>query len=403
LIDPIYDYGHSDGVSVTGGYVYRGSAIPALIGHYLFADFGSGRIWRLDEAAGSYAAVELLAPGYSIAAFGEAADGELFVVDFSGAIYALAPGAASGSGAGVPALLSATGCFDALDPASPAAAMIPYGVAAPFWSDGAVKERWFAIPDGTRIAVGADGDFGFPPGSVLAKHFRLHGELVETRLLMRHPDGGWAGYTYEWNAAGTDAERVVGGRTAAKAGQDWIYPSEGECMNCHSVAAGIALGPEMAQLNHPVVYAATGRTANQLATLDSIGMFMSPLGDPTALPALTDPSDSAATLDDRARSYLHTNCAQCHRPGGPTPVDLDLRASTSIGLTNACGVQPVAGDVGIANALIVAPGEPERSALLARVMARDANAMPPLASVLVDAVGSALLHEWIAAMDASCE
>jgi hypothetical protein len=66
-------------------------------------------------------------------------------------------------------------------------------------------------------------------------------------------------------------------------------------------------------------------------------------------------------------------------------------------------VQPVAGDVGIANALIVAPGEPERSALLARVMARDANAMPPLASVLVDAVGSALLHEWIAAMDASCE
>jgi hypothetical protein len=132
-------------------------------------------------------------------------------------------------------------------------------------------------------------------------------------------------------------------------------------------------------------------------------MFISPLGDPAALPALADPSDSTAALEDRARSYLHTNCAQCHRPGGPTPVDLDLRASTSIALTNACGALPVAGDVGIANALIVAPGEPDRSVLLARVIARDANAMPPFASALVDASGSALLREWIAAMDASCE
>jgi len=66
--------------------------------------------------------------------------------------------------------------------------------------------------------VGADGDFAFPPGSVTMKHFRLGGKLVETRFFVRHGDGTWGGYSYEWNDAETDAallpaakERVVNG------------------------------------------------------------------------------------------------------------------------------------------------------------------------------------------------
>ena len=46
-IDPIAEYSHAQGISITGGFVYRGSAIPALVGRYVFGDFGSGRIWHV--------------------------------------------------------------------------------------------------------------------------------------------------------------------------------------------------------------------------------------------------------------------------------------------------------------------------------------------------------------------
>src|SRR5690606_12185056 len=59
-IDPVHDYPRAEGQSVTGGYVYRGTAIPALVGQYVFGDYVSGRIWRLvDDGAGGYVADEL--------------------------------------------------------------------------------------------------------------------------------------------------------------------------------------------------------------------------------------------------------------------------------------------------------------------------------------------------------
>ena len=166
---------------------------------------------------------------------------------------------------------------------------------------------------------------------MILKNFRLNDQIVETRLLMRHPDGVWAGYTYEWNDAQTAATRVIGGKTRSVQGQTWIYPSEGACLQCHTSAAGFSLGPEIAQLNGSLTYAETGRTANQLDTLAGIGMFSAPLPGPSgSLPALVDPSDSGASLSDRARDWLHTNCSQCHRPGGPTPSNMDLRFSTAL-------------------------------------------------------------------------
>jgi len=93
LVWPVEQYGHGVGVSVTGGYVYRGAAIPALRGYYLFADFGSGRIWMMKGAAGS----RLRAPGLdgrvsSVSSFGEDASGELYVVSLEGAVYRIVAG-----------------------------------------------------------------------------------------------------------------------------------------------------------------------------------------------------------------------------------------------------------------------------------------------------------------------
>ncbi|MEL7538788.1 MAG: PQQ-dependent sugar dehydrogenase [Pseudomonadota bacterium] len=88
--DPIHVYGRNDGVSVTGGYVYRGSAAPALAGRYVFGDFGTGRIWSIDPDVQTPGPSTLLVEsGLSIASFGEDTAGELYVIDYGGALYQL--------------------------------------------------------------------------------------------------------------------------------------------------------------------------------------------------------------------------------------------------------------------------------------------------------------------------
>ena len=346
---PVAEYGRSAGQSITGGYVYRGTAIPALVGRYVFADFVTGRLWHI--ARDTPPTLDLtqapsLATGLSIASFAEGVDGELYVVNHGGTLHRLRSGVTGGGT--VATQLSATGCVLPGDATKPATGLVPYAPNAPFWSDGADKERYLGLPNGTTIAVDASGDFELPNGTVLMKHFRLAGRLVETRLFMRHTDGEWAGYTYEWNAQGNDATRVTGGKTVSVNGQDWVFPSEAQCLACHTSAAGRALGLEIAQLNGALLYPQTGRVANQIVTLNSVQMFNPPVtAAPSALPALPDPSGGAGTLQERARAYLHTNCAQCHRPNGGTPTNLDLRYTTPLALTNACNVTPQAGDVGI--------------------------------------------------------
>ncbi len=399
-IDPVFDYPRSEGISITGGYVYRGSAIAELYGHYVFADYGNGRIWRLvDDGAGGYESDLLIESGLAIASFGVDNDGELYVVDIAGGtLHRIVP-AADGSGDDndlpVPTLLSGSSCVNPDDPAQAGVAMIPYAGIASSWFDGALRERWFAIPDGTSIAVDADDRFVFPEGSVLMEHFRLDDRLVETRLLMRHPGDGWAGYSYEWNEAQTDATLLLGGKEENIDGQIWRFPSSGQCLVCHRSGAGVTLGLELAQLNDDFLYAITGRTANQLTTLDGTGFLTTLVGDSDVWPVMTDPHDDDAPLPQRARAYLHANCAHCHGAEGNRIAGLDLRYTTGLEGTGACGQPPQGTGLGITNPQLIAPGEPERSVLLERMLRRDANAMPPLATTVVDDAGTALIDAWI--------
>ena len=210
-----------------------------------------------------------------------------------------------------------------------------------------------------------DGDWDFPNGTVLMKNFRLGTRLIETRLFMRHPDGDWAGFTYEWNAQQTDATLVRGRRRCATSATASTGSSRAraQCLAVpHDAAAGRALGLETAQLNRDFTYPQTGRTANELATLSHIGMFTPAIADPATQPAMPDPADASAPLGNRARAYLHTNCSQCHRPGGPTPSTMDLRYTTALQRTNTCNATPQSGDLGIgANARLIAPGSAANS------------------------------------------
>lgn len=397
LIDPITEYPRSDGQSITGGFVYRGTAIPELVGKYIFADFGSGRIWALQpDGQGGYTNDLLIDTNFGPTSFGVDQDGELYLTDLNNSRLRKLELAGAGTPDTIPTLLSNTGCTDPGDVTQPSAGLVPYDINALFWSDGAAKERFIGLPNGTTITRDANDDWDFPNGTVVVKNFRLQGNLVETRHLMRHPDGVWAGYTYEWNGQQTEATRVQGGKTVNIGGQDWIYPSEGQCMVCHTSAAGFSLGPETSQLNKDFTYPSTQRIASQLETLDHIMMFTTPLPGPASgLPELTDPQDMSASLNDRARAYLHTNCAGCHRPGGPTPSTMDFRYTTSLSNTNACDAVPLEGDLGIANARLIAPGDSARSIVINRISRRDSDGMPPLGSNLVDSDGVALLVSWI--------
>lgn len=91
---PVAEYSHDLGCSVTGGYVYRGTAFPRMAGAFYFGDFCSGRIWALyRNAAGQWTTAQMLQPGLGISSFGEDEAGELYVTDLgSGRLYRLVAG-----------------------------------------------------------------------------------------------------------------------------------------------------------------------------------------------------------------------------------------------------------------------------------------------------------------------
>jgi glucose/arabinose dehydrogenase len=108
LVDPVEEYSHTFGCSVTGGYVYRGCAIPDLVGTYFFGDYCTGRIWsfRYDGTTltDSTERTSELDPGsLNISSFGEDWNGELYIVHYGGTIYKIVPN-------GVPSACGATSC-----------------------------------------------------------------------------------------------------------------------------------------------------------------------------------------------------------------------------------------------------------------------------------------------------
>lgn len=93
LVLPVAEYSHSQGCSVTGGYVYRGSAIPAAVGHYFYGDFCSGRVWSFrytGEASEQRAWPGLGTDG--LASFGVGGNGELYLVSIRGSVWKLTAG-----------------------------------------------------------------------------------------------------------------------------------------------------------------------------------------------------------------------------------------------------------------------------------------------------------------------
>ncbi|MES2885412.1 MAG: PQQ-dependent sugar dehydrogenase [Pseudomonadota bacterium] len=409
FIEPIFEYNHDLGCSITGGVVYRGGAIPQLAGQYLYGDFCSGTIWALQHENGQRALGNIaLGSVPNPSGFGEDSRGEVYITAYDGFVYRVEANTATPGIMPFPQKLSETGLFTNTAALTPNAGLIEYEINAPFYSDGTRKRRWFGIPENTAVGFSATEKYDLPVGSATVKHFEItkaDGSVrrLETRVFLRYADG-WQGYTYKWNAAGTDADLLADSQTetitvrtdeGTTRTQDYEYPSRAACLNCHTAAAGVPLGVRTAQLNRNKAFGSV--TDNQLRAYNQVSLFDRNIGAASQYVVQVNPADATAPLAARARSYLDVNCAQCHQPGGPTGTDMDLRMATATGSTRTVGVAPTGGDLGIAGAQRIRAGNKAQSLVWERMRRLDSNRMPPIASHVVDEAGLALIGQWIEA------
>lgn len=294
----------------------------------------------------------------------------------------------------------------------------PYELNTPLFSDYSNKHRFIYVPPGSSAKYDAEETLDFPVGTCIVKTFGyLHdlrdpakGEkIVETRLLIRKPDG-WVGLPYRWNDDMSDAKlAVAGGREevswihsdGTEKTLNYIIPNMNQCKQCHENSKVIKpIGPKARHLNRDHAYD-TG-VENQLQHFARMGYLSGLPEDFAQVPRLPDAFNPASgSLEDRARAYLDINCAHCHNPKGPAYTSgLDLsyyqRDHGRFGVMKP----PVAAGRGAGTGKVgIMPGKPDESILVYRIESTDPGVMmPQLPRQIVHEEGVALVREWITAM-----
>ncbi|MCC6623420.1 MAG: hypothetical protein IT385_19325 [Deltaproteobacteria bacterium] len=295
-----------------------------------------------------------------------------------------------------PFVLSEVGLFHE---GAPAPDLITFEPTYALWSDGLEKRRWLRLPEGATLDTRDPDHWQLPVGAILFKDFALRapGEAnarsLETRVIARTGPGPmdyWMG-AFVWRADGSDADFARAG-VVDVAGSDHDVPSAERCWSCHIGTPGRVLGLGVVQL------AADKPGA---VTLDELAPRLS---DAVPTPALDVDAEAREAL-----GYLHGNCAHCHSPTGVARPDTDLDLSWSVADLDLADTGAWRTAVGIATRswirpeapLRIAPGEPDRSAVVVRMRARGTtDQMPPLATEHVDEAGLVILTTWIASLGA---
>jgi hypothetical protein len=387
---------HTEAAAIIGGFVYRGSAIPSLVGKYVYADYTYSNFWSLDPNASSPLPVRLdegLERG-NPTTIGIDEKNELLFLTATRAFRIVPPPPVQPE---TPTLLSATGCVDPTDPTKPVLGLLAYDVNVPQWVDGAALDHYLSVPADGQVIVEPGARLTLPTGGVAMRTLRKEGKRVETQLLLRRPDGSWSAYTYAWQADQKDAVLATGPVSIALPSGKTHEVRPAECATCHdphrSGTMG-ALGLEAAQLDITGVDYGAGRTGNPLATLAHNGMLTQPI-PPETFAALPSPT-GFDTPERRARAYLHGNCAYCH--DGVEFSGIDLRAWIPLHDTKTCGT-PGGLKTGGVNRLT--PGNPDDSQLVTSMRApAGPEHMPTVGSFTTDDRGVDLLSTWIRSISA---
>ncbi len=414
LARPLYSYFHGlaehEGRAVIGGRVFHGSQYPDLKDKYVFGDFVSGHIWWLEGIENP--TVTWLASDPNLSSFGiDPSNGDLLVTSLlTGRIRRLVFVPPEQS-APLPQTLAATGIFRNLATLDTVDEFVPYDVNVTFWSDFALKKRWFSTE-------GTTGSFGFstndpwssPIGARWVKHFDMEAvrgdpstaRRLETRVLIRVEEGVY-GLSYQWDENGENATLVSGKGLdkellVSEGGiirtQIWHFPGRRECLSCHNEKAGYTLGFSTAQLNRTA--SRLPQTPNQIDWMAAHGYLTNSIPSVQSLPHLVPDNDVSWPVEYRARSYLAANCQNCHQPGGISRMLWDGRISTP--LTEAGLIRGTALGPFVPGQHIIEPNSLPLSLLYYRAAFAASWRMPPLGTSELNADGSALLQQWIEGM-----
>lgn len=459
---PTVEHHHSEARSLTGGIVYYGKKHADLQGAYIYGDYSTGKVWAVKHNGQTVTwHKEIADTRLQITGFGMDTRGEILICDYQsggkGGLYTLEATPKDLPPSIFPHKLSDSGLFQSVKGHVMTPALIPYSVNAVLWSDGAAKMRWLGMPGDGTIEFSGNRGWNFPDETVIVKSFYLDMEegnpasrrWIETRFLTKQ-GGQWYGYSYAWNddetegtlieAKGLDRDFTLRTSTGPKT-LTWHYPSRSECMACHSRAANYVLGLTEVQFNKEHDYG--GVRDNQLRVLERLGLLRVNYAEetrqrlrdelkakgksdkdieahlqrqtgtrdqrgprtswllahaPEKYRKLVDPYDPKQDVALRARSYLHSNCSQCHVEAGGGNSQMELEFTTPLDKMRLIDVKPVHDAFGIKDAKLVAPGHPERSVLLQRIAHRDKGHMPPLATRLVDHEAVKVVEQWIREM-----
>lgn len=411
ILPPTVEHDHTEARSITGGYFSQSDRLPELKGTYVYGDYVTGKIWGVRWDAGAVSKKEeLVDTTLAIVSFGLDQSGDVLILDYGGTLHRLVENPRRNQNANFPTKLSETGLFADVKNDVPAAGVIPYQIQAEPWADGTTAKRYVALPNGaqlttyekTDVQVGLiKGEFHFPTDGVLVKTVYLDMEVgkpesrrrIETQVLHYDVDT-WKAYNYIWNEEQTDAalapdvssdrafliqvDKAPGGRRQ----QTWHHASRTECILCHTTRAASIHGFRFPQLQ-------------DVAALTKLELFAEPVPEPIkAYPTITD---SSRSLDERARAYLHVNCAHCHRRGGGGSASFDVQYEIPLDKTRLF-TRPTQGTFGMHGALVVAPSDPYRSVLYYRMAKLGHGRMPQFGSQVVDEAGVKLIHDWIASL-----
>jgi putative heme-binding domain-containing protein len=423
ILLPTAEHPHSEARSITGGFVYRSTRLPGLAGQYLYGDYVSGKMWGLPADAGPLTSpIEIANTDIQIIAFGETHDGDLLILDYvNGTIHRLHSNPERRNPKPFPLRLSESGLFTDLSTHQLAPGVESYQINAEPWEDQRQASRFIAIPNAEKLGLYRRNRFqqgeiknawSFPEGSILGKTISLttnsqQGESprrIETQILHRL-DGRWKAYAYIWNENQSDAILAPAkGETLSIAPHPpasdgslrtrvYSIPSRTECILCHTTQAGSVLGFNEGQLNH------SDRKKSELANFVTKKYFQRRPRRKEKV--FVDPYDPNQDIHSRARSYLHVNCAHCHRFGGGGTAIFDVRHELSDDETKLFASLPIQGTFGIEGGQVIAPGDPAASLLFYRVAKLGQGRMPHIGSKQVDVKGLKMLSEWIHALPES--
>jgi putative heme-binding domain-containing protein len=430
---PTIELPHTIAMSVTGGYVYRGKKFPELAGAYVFGDWESRRIWaarfdgdRLKEMP------EIVKLGIRVSCFGEDNAGEIYYFDYdTGLMYTLEKNDATGANTNFPKKLSETGLFKNVRTQDPAAGVVGFRPNTEQWMDGATARFLIALPGDSSVTAFSkprklpgqvfwhEFNMLFPKDAVLVKTIspavfgRTPDVRVETQIL--HFDGEeWRAYTYAWREDQSDADLVPADgldkeytfqTRAGEHKESWSFASRTQCIVCHNAWSEYAMAFTVPQLNNSRIGAEDDFT--QLPALSRAGFVrrvdekdqpLPPYDEASAKKErfLADIGSGAYSLEERARSYLHANCAHCHRfGGGGGQVVFEMDYSKPLKETGLLDAKPKQGDFGIVDARLIAPGDPFRSVLLYRMAKYNHGRMPHLGSEKPHPFATDLIAKWI--------